>query len=67
MTLGGAAHEAVKGLSGSPILLIVAVLNVLMLGALIYVAQAQVEERHEIATQGHEMVKALLDKCGPQR
>lgn len=45
MTLGGAANEAIKGLSGSPMLLLVAVINVAMLLALLYVANAQKEER----------------------
>lgn len=45
MTLGGAANEAVKGLSGSPILLLVAVINIIMIGALVYVAKAQADER----------------------
>lgn len=45
MTLGGAANEAIKGLSTSPMLLIVAVLNVLMLGLIFYVGASQREER----------------------
>lgn len=45
MTLGGAANEAIKGLSTSPMLLIVAVLNVLMLGLIFYVGSSQRDER----------------------
>ena len=45
MTLGGAANEAIKGLSGQPMMLLVAVLNVLMIGGLLYVAREQKEER----------------------
>ena len=45
MTLGNAANEAVKGLSSSPMLLIVAVLNVLMLGLIFYVGSSQRDER----------------------
>ena len=45
MTLGGAANEAARGLSTQPILLLVAVINVIMIGALIYVAKAQADER----------------------
>ena len=45
MTLGGAASDAVKGLSGSPMLLLVAVINVILIGAMIYVARAQSDER----------------------
>jgi hypothetical protein len=57
MTLGGAANEAVKGLSGSPVLLLVAILNVAMVGGLLYVGKSQREERSEI-------LKVLIDKCG---
>ena len=39
MTLTGAAGDAIKGLSTSPMLLLVAVINVLMLAAMIYVAK----------------------------
>jgi hypothetical protein len=45
MTLGGAANEAIKGLSTSPMLLIVAVLNVMMLGLIFYVGASQRDER----------------------
>jgi uncharacterized protein HemX len=45
MTLTGAATEAVKGLSTSPMLLAVAILNVLMLGFLFYVGASQRDER----------------------
>jgi uncharacterized protein HemX len=45
VTLGGTANEAIKGLSAQPILLLVAVLNVLMLGVLLYVGASQKEER----------------------
>lgn len=45
MTLGGAANEAAKGLSAQPIFLLVAVINVIMIGALIYVAKEQSVER----------------------
>ena len=45
MTFGGAADSAIKGLSGSPMLLLVAVLNVGMIFALLYVASSQRDER----------------------
>jgi uncharacterized membrane protein affecting hemolysin expression len=48
VTFGEAAKEAAKGLSASPILLLVAVINVLMLGSLLYVAGAQKEEREQL-------------------
>jgi hypothetical protein len=44
MSLPG-VENAVKGLSSSPLLLLVAVLNVLLVGALIYVAKEQSAER----------------------
>jgi hypothetical protein len=45
VTFGEAAKEATKGLSGSPPLLLIAVVNIVMLGALIYVAKSQSDER----------------------
>jgi hypothetical protein len=57
MTLGGAANETIKGLSSQPMLLLVAALNVLMIGGLLYVAKAQQEER---AT----LMRGLIDNCG---
>ena len=42
MTLGGTANEAIKGLSTSPMLLLVAVINVILIGAMIYVAKSAV-------------------------
>ena len=61
MTLGGATGlETIKGLSSQPMLLLVAALNVLMIGALIYVAKAQQEER---AT----LMRGLIDNCGSHK
>jgi hypothetical protein len=60
------AKEAIKGLSGAPILLLVALLNVMMLGALVYVAKAQVEERKVIADGRDDMIKSVLAQCGPK-
>lgn len=48
MTLGEVAKEATKGLSSSPSLLLIAVINVAMLGALVYVAKSQRDERSEL-------------------
>jgi hypothetical protein len=45
VTLGGAATEAAKGLSASPTLLLIAVVNALMVAALIYVGISQRDER----------------------
>lgn len=45
MTLGGTANEVVKGLSSSPLLLVIAVLNILMLGFVFYVGASQRDER----------------------
>jgi hypothetical protein len=55
MTLGGVANEAIKGLSTSPMLLIVAVLNVGMLALIFYVGSAQRDER--------AMMTKLLVEC----
>ena len=54
------ARETVKGLSGSPVLLLIAVLNVAMIGALIYVAKVQQEER-AMLTNG------LIENCGSHK
>jgi hypothetical protein len=48
VTIVDVAKEAVKGLAGSPPLLMVAVLNVVMLGSVIYIAKSQREERSEL-------------------
>ena len=48
MTLGEAAKEATKGLSASPPLLLVAVINVMMMLALVYLGKAQRDERAEL-------------------
>ena len=42
MTLGGTANEAIKGLSTSPMLLLVAVINVILVGAMIYIAKSAI-------------------------
>ena len=60
MTLGGATSETIKGLSSQPMLLLVAALNVLMIGALIYVAKVQQEER-AMLTNG------LIENCGSHK
>jgi hypothetical protein len=48
VTFGEAAKEAAKGLSTSPMLLLVAVLNAGMIFALIYVASSQRDERTQL-------------------
>jgi hypothetical protein len=40
-----AVNSSIRGLSEQPMLLLVAVLNVLMIGGLLYVGKAQQEER----------------------
>jgi uncharacterized membrane protein (DUF4010 family) len=55
MTLGGVASEAVKGLSASPMLLVVALLNLAMLALVFYVGSAQRDER--------AMMTKLLVEC----
>ena len=56
MTLGGVTNETIKGLSGQPMMLLVAVLNVLMIGGLLYVAREQKEERTAL-------MQGLIDNC----
>ena len=57
------ARDAVKGLSASPVLLIVAVLNVIMILGVGYVARSQQEERRELRAQEDTVVKALTERC----
>ena len=48
MTLNGAADaakQAIKGFEGTPALLLIMVINVVMLGALLYVGISQRDER----------------------
>ena len=45
MTFGSAANEAIKGLSASPVLLMVVLLNVVTLGLIFYVGASQRDER----------------------
>ena len=65
MTYGEAATQTVKGLAGQPALLLIAVLNVVMLFGVGYVALAQVEERRSFGQQQHELLKTFLDECRP--
>jgi hypothetical protein len=50
------ANSAIKGLSAQPMLLLVALLNVMMIAGLLYVAKAQQEERREL-------MAGLIDNC----
>ena len=54
MTLGEAVSDAIKGLSGTPGLLFIVVLNIAMLGLIFYVGASQREERAEL-------IKYLID------
>ena len=65
MTYGEAATQTVKGLAASPALLLIAVLNVLMLLGVGYVAKSQVDERRALGVQQQEIVKLLLQTCKP--
>jgi hypothetical protein len=56
MTLGGVANETVSALKGSPLLLVVVILNAGMIFALIYVASTQREERQMLT-------KILVENC----
>jgi hypothetical protein len=59
----GVAKEAVKGLSGSPALLLIMLLNVAMLVGVGYVAKAQQEERRELRADDALMFKVITDMC----
>ena len=63
MTYGEAVTGTVKGLAAQPGFLLIAVLNVIMLGALLYVAKAQGEERKDLALRQDGIVKLLLEHC----
>lgn len=63
MTFGEVANQAVKGLSASPALLLIACLNFIMIFGVGYVAKSQVEERRALAVQQQETVKLLLSLC----
>jgi hypothetical protein len=63
MTYGEAATQTVKGLSASPALLLIAVLNVIMLGGIAYAANNAREERRELRQQEDAIVKVITDRC----
>ena len=63
MTYGEAAAGAVTGLSRQPALLLIAVLNVLMLLGVGFVAKSQVDERRALGQQQSDIVKMLLERC----
>jgi Tfp pilus assembly protein PilO len=63
MTYGEAANNTISGLARQPALLLIAVLNVVMLLGLGYVAKSQVEERRALANEQSGLVKLFLDKC----
>jgi hypothetical protein len=63
--LSDVAKATVTGLSTQPILLLVAVLNVIMIASLYFVAKDQSDERGELQRQRTEIMKALIEKgCG---
>jgi hypothetical protein len=62
MTLNGAAEaakEALKGFQGAPALLLILLLNVGMLGAILYVGASQRDERQLL-------LKMLVENCQPK-
>jgi hypothetical protein len=61
------AKEAVKGLSTSPILLIIAVLNVVMILGVGWASSNAREERRELREQENAIVKVLTEQCADQR
>ena len=56
MTLGSIGTETVNALKGSPLLLVVVILNAGMIFSLIYVAGAQREERQLLT-------KMMIENC----
>jgi hypothetical protein len=63
MTYGEAATATVKGLSATPALLLILLLNVLMLGGVAYAANSAREERRELRQQEDTITKIVTDMC----
>jgi hypothetical protein len=63
MTYGEAATATVKGLSASPVLLLICVLNVIMIGGVGYAANNAREERRELRQQEDMITKIVTDMC----
>jgi hypothetical protein len=66
MTLHGAteiAKDAVKGLSATPALLLIVILNAFMLGGIAYAANNAREERRELRQQEDMITKIVTDMC----
>ena len=63
MSLPDVARSAVQGLSGSPALLLVAVLNVVMILGVGYVARSQADERREMRARDDQVIKVLTELC----
>jgi hypothetical protein len=64
MTYGEAANSTIKGLAAQPGLLLIAVLNIVMLVGVGYVAKSQADERRMVHDQQDSIVKFLIEKCG---
>ena len=63
MTYGEAAASTVSGLARQPTLLLIAVLNVVMIGGVGYAASQAREERRELRQQEDAVVRILTEKC----
>ena len=63
MSYGEAATQTVKGLSASPVILLIAVLNIVMLGSMLYVAKNARDERRELREQEEKITKVVTDMC----
>lgn len=63
MTYGEAAVSTVSGLSRQPTLLLIAVLNVIMIGGVGYAASQAREERRELRAQEDAIVKVVTEMC----
>ena len=57
------ARETVKGLSSSPVLLIIAVLNVIMILGVGYAANNAREERRELRQSEDAIVNKVTEMC----
>ena len=63
MTYGEAASQTVSGLARQPALLLIAVLNLIMIGGVGYAANQAREERRELRQQEESITKVVTEMC----
>jgi hypothetical protein len=63
VTYGEAAASTVTGLARQPALLLIAVLNLVMIGGVGYAANNAREERRELRQQEDAIVKVITEMC----